>query len=51
MKPVKVVIKIGGSLIREAPELVDRLVKEFGQVSRMLLRVGWFRGKCPFPSL
>ena len=27
---MRVVIKIGGSLIKEAPELVDRLVKEFG---------------------
>ncbi len=27
---MKVVIKVGGSLIKEAPELVDRLVKEFG---------------------
>jgi 5-(aminomethyl)-3-furanmethanol phosphate kinase len=27
---MRIVIKIGGSLIREAPELVDRLVKEFG---------------------
>lgn len=27
---MRVVIKIGGSLIREAPELLDRLVKEFG---------------------
>lgn len=29
-KPLRVVIKIGGSLIKEAPVLVDRLVKEFG---------------------
>jgi 5-(aminomethyl)-3-furanmethanol phosphate kinase len=28
-KPLRVVIKIGGSLIKEAPELVDSLVKEF----------------------
>jgi aspartokinase-like uncharacterized kinase len=27
---MRVVVKIGGSLISEAPELVDRLVKEFG---------------------
>ena len=27
---MRVVVKLGGSLIREAPELVDRLVKEFG---------------------
>jgi aspartokinase-like uncharacterized kinase len=30
MKAVRVVIKVGGSLISEAPELIDRLVKEFG---------------------
>ncbi|MHC1754890.1 MAG: amino acid kinase [Methanosarcina sp.] len=30
MKSMRVVIKVGGSLISEAPELIDRLVKEFG---------------------
>lgn len=30
MIPNRVVIKVGGSLILEAPELVNRLVKEFG---------------------
>jgi len=30
MKTMRVVIKVGGSLISEAPELLDRLVKEFG---------------------
>jgi 5-(aminomethyl)-3-furanmethanol phosphate kinase len=30
MKAVRVVIKVGGSLISEAPELIDRLVEEFG---------------------
>jgi aspartokinase-like uncharacterized kinase len=29
---MRVVVKIGGSLIREAPELVTRLVKEFGSI-------------------
>jgi aspartokinase-like uncharacterized kinase len=29
-KPMRVVIKIGGSLIKEAPGIVDRLIKEFG---------------------
>lgn len=33
MKPVRVVIKIGGSLIKESPELINRLVKEFGSGS------------------
>ncbi|WP_440948243.1 amino acid kinase [Methanosarcina sp. T3] len=30
---MRVVIKVGGSLISEAPELLDRLVKEFGSGS------------------
>lgn len=30
---MSVVIKIGGSLIREAPKLIDRLLKEFGSGS------------------
>ncbi|WP_082108134.1 amino acid kinase [Methanosarcina sp. 2.H.A.1B.4] len=30
MKAMRVVIKVGGSLISEAPELINRLVKEFG---------------------
>ena len=30
MESIRVVIKVGGSLIREAPELINRLVKEFG---------------------
>lgn len=34
MKSVRVVVKVGGSLIQEAPELVNRLVKEFGSGSR-----------------
>ncbi len=29
MKTMRVVIKVGGSLISEAPELIDRLIKEF----------------------
>ena len=29
---MRVVIKIGGSLIKEAPGLVDRLIKEFGSL-------------------
>lgn len=51
MKPVKVVIKIGGSLIREAPELVDRLVKEFGSGIKDAPPGGVVPGKCLFPSL
>ena len=34
VKPVRVVIKVGGSLIREAPELINRLVEEFGSGSQ-----------------
>ncbi|AKB22159.1 amino acid kinase [Methanosarcina sp. WH1] len=30
MKTVRVVIKLGGSLLSEAPELIDRLIIEFG---------------------
>ncbi|WP_292387962.1 amino acid kinase [Methanosarcina sp. UBA5] len=33
---MRVVIKIGGSLIKEAPELVDRLVTEFGSGSQKI---------------
>lgn len=33
---MKVVIKIGGSLIKEAPELVNRLVKNFGSGSKKI---------------
>ena len=51
MKPVKVVIKIGGSLIREAPELVDRLVKEFGSVIKDAPPGGVVPGKMPFSIL
>jgi aspartokinase-like uncharacterized kinase len=32
---MRVVIKIGGSLIREAPELINRLVSEFGSGNSM----------------
>lgn len=34
MKPVRVVIKVGGSLVREAPELVKKLINEFGSASQ-----------------
>lgn len=33
---MRVVVKIGGSLIKEAPELLGRLVKEFGSGSLMV---------------
>ena len=36
-KPMKVVIKIGGSLIKEAPKLVDKLIDEFGSENSKIL--------------
>ncbi len=35
MEPMRVVIKVGGSLIQEAPELLDRLVEEFGSKNQV----------------
>jgi aspartokinase-like uncharacterized kinase len=37
---MKVVVKIGGSLIREAPELMDTLVKEFGSKNPKAVKEG-----------
>lgn len=51
MKPIRVVIKIGGSLIREAPELVDRLVKEFGSGSQITVPDMKTSEKIPFSIL
>lgn len=51
MKVMKVVIKIGGSLIREAPGLVDRLVKEFGSGSQGTAPYGQVSEKIPFSIL
>jgi len=48
---MKVVVKIGGSLIKEAPELVDRLVKEFGSESPYFTDEGEASGRLPFSVL
>jgi len=48
---MKVVVKIGGSLIKEAPELVDRLVKEFGSENPNLVDEVEASGRLPFSIL
>jgi hypothetical protein len=50
-KPMRVVIKIGGSLIKEAPELVDRLVKEFGSGSQKVPEEACASGRLPYSVL
>lgn len=50
-KPIRVVIKIGGSLIKEAPELVDRLVKEFGSGSPKIPDEVYASERLPFSIL
>ena len=50
-KYMRVVIKIGGSLIREAPELVDRLVKEFGSGDLKAAENTYACGEFPFSIL
>lgn len=51
MKPVTVVIKIGGSLILEAPELVNRLVNEFGSVNQSTAPDRFTSGRVSFSVL
>lgn len=48
---MKVVVKIGGSLIKEAPELVDRLVREFGSESPNLVNEVEVSGRLSFSIL
>ncbi len=48
---MKVVVKIGGSLIKEAPELVGRLVKEFGSESPTFVEEVGASGRLPFSVL
>ena len=48
---MRVVVKIGGSLIKEAPELVGRLVKEFGSGSLMAADGEHTSGRLPFSIL
>jgi 5-(aminomethyl)-3-furanmethanol phosphate kinase len=50
-KYMKVVVKIGGSLIDEAPELVDRLVKEFGPGNSRANENAYVGGELPFSIL
>lgn len=51
MKTMKVVVKVGGSLIREAPKLVDRLIKEFGSESQGTVPDKQNSGRMPFSIL
>jgi aspartokinase-like uncharacterized kinase len=48
---MRVVVKIGGSLMKEAPELVDRLVKEFGSGSPKIPDEGYASEGLPFSIL
>lgn len=48
---MKVVVKIGGSLIKEAHELVNRLVKEFGSGSQKTAEGGHTAEGLPFSIL
>jgi len=50
-KLMRFVVKIGGSLIKEAPELVDRLVKEFGSLDSMVTKDTHACGRFPFSIL
>ena len=50
-KPMRVIIKIGGSLIEEAPGLVDRLVKEFGSGCPKIPDEGYSSERLPFSVL
>ncbi len=48
---MRVVVKIGGSLIREAPKLIDRLVKEFGSRESKVIEIAEGTHACgEFPS-
>ncbi|MCQ1537279.1 amino acid kinase [Methanosarcina sp. KYL-1] len=48
---MKVVVKLGGSLIMEAPGLVSRLVKEFGPGKPESAEKGGISGRSPFSIL
>jgi aspartokinase-like uncharacterized kinase len=50
-KTMRIVVKIGGSLIKEAPELVDRLVKEFGSGSPKIPEKRYASEGLPFSIL
>lgn len=51
MKSIRVVIKVGGSLIQEAPELVNRLVNEFGSGNHVTVPDRLTSEKKPFSIL
>ncbi|ALK06381.1 MAG: amino acid kinase [Methanosarcina sp. 795] len=48
---MRLVVKIGGSLIKEATELVNRLVKEFGSGSQKIAEGGYTADRFPFSVL
>ncbi len=50
-KPMRVVLKVGGSLIKEAPELVDRLIEEFGSENPKISDRGYSSQRLSFPVL
>jgi 5-(aminomethyl)-3-furanmethanol phosphate kinase len=50
-KLMRVVVKIGGSLIKEAPKLIDRLLKEFGSGDSRAAEGSHVCGKFPFSIL
>jgi 5-(aminomethyl)-3-furanmethanol phosphate kinase len=50
-KTMRVVVKIGGSLIKDSPELVNRLVKEFGSGSPKIADEGKTTEDLPFSIL
>ncbi|MDY9925409.1 amino acid kinase [Methanosarcina sp.] len=51
MKVMRVVIKVGGSLISEAPELIDRLVEEFGSKNAETTPDGQASERVPYSVL
>jgi 5-(aminomethyl)-3-furanmethanol phosphate kinase len=48
---MRFVVKIGGSLIKEAPELLDRLVKEFGSRNSKSIGDAYTGGELPLSIL
>jgi 5-(aminomethyl)-3-furanmethanol phosphate kinase len=50
-KLMRAVVKIGGSLIKEAPILIDRLVKEFGSLELKATEKAYIYGSLPFSIL
>ena len=48
---MKVVVKIGGSLLREAPRIIDKLVEEFGSGNSKAIKNRNSCGELPFSIL